>query len=514
MLSGRAEALELSYPPIASSSQSIMEEGFREFAESLVQNIDEVFFWRDGVTLTPYFVSHSFERIFDRPCSSAYLEPSSWIEAIHPDDREEAIQHFKRASASAETQVEYRIVRPNGEVRWLWVRTFPAPGAGSSRTLIGIAQDCTERVKAEETQAFLAAIVQSSDDSIIGTDLDGRVVSWNHGAEKLFGYSAEETIGNEVTLLFAPGSRGDCWSVLEKIRRKEPIERFESVRFAKGGKAIDVSVFLSPIQNKSGQLLGVSAIYRDITQQKVASAQLLKAKDAAEVANRAKSEFLANMSHEIRTPMNGVLGMAEVLLETDLSDEQREYVDIVQYSAQGLLEIINNILDFSKLDAKKLELEQRQFHPEDVVDTILHEMGVQAKKKDLVLTANVAPDIPSVLVGDPVRLRQILSNLIGNAIKFTRAGGVDVSVSQVSTGLLHVSVTDTGIGIASEKQAMIFDAFTQVDGSVRREVGGNGLGLTIVSRLVQMMGGRIWVDSDGSSGSVFHFTAQFGVALT
>ncbi|MEI9812303.1 MAG: histidine kinase dimerization/phospho-acceptor domain-containing protein [Acidobacteriota bacterium] len=204
----------------------------------------------------------------------------------------------------------------------------------------------------EDTQEFLAAIVRGSEEGIMGSDWDGRIVSWNHGAEKLFGYTAEEAIGQFATLVVPVDQRPSCWKMLDRARGGEQIERYETVRVAKGGKLIDVSVILSAVKNRAGKGVGVSAIYRDISDHKRASAELLRAKETAEETSRMKSEFLANMSHEIRTPMNGVIGMSEVLLDTDLTAEQREYVEIVQYSAKSLLSIINDILDFSKIEAR------------------------------------------------------------------------------------------------------------------------------------------------------------------
>jgi PAS domain S-box-containing protein len=243
--------------------------------------------------LIPYFVSHAYEKIWGRSCASVYAAPSSWIESIHPEDRDRALHEFEHASLSGQTQIEYRILRNDGDVRWIWTRTFPVRDTnGDLKRLIGIAQDCTERKHAEETRAFLASIVESSDDSIIGSNLDGTIQSWNHGAQRLFGYTPAETIGECISMLFLPSQETDQVKTREKIRRSERIERFESVRVAKSGTPVDVSVIISPVKDRSGQLIGVSGIYRDITRRKAADANLLKAKEAAEAANEAKNEFL------------------------------------------------------------------------------------------------------------------------------------------------------------------------------------------------------------------------------
>jgi PAS domain S-box-containing protein len=302
----------------------------------------------------------------------------------------------------------------------------------------------------------------------------------------------------------------------EILRSGQPMLDKEEKETWPDGRTTWAATTKMPLYNGAGQIIGTFGISRDVTERKQAGEALRAAKEAAEAASRAKSIFLANMSHEIRTPMNAILGMTELVLESPLSPQQREFLQAVQESGEALLTVINDILDFSKIEAGKLSLDAAPFDLAENLGDTMKSLAVRAHGKGLELAYHFRPGVPTAVVGDRVRLRQIIVNLVGNAIKFTDRGEVvlDVALESQADGEveLHFAVADTGIGIPEEKRAVIFDAFEQADNTTTRRFGGTGLGLAIAARLSALMGGRIWVESEVGRGSSFHFTARFALA--
>ena len=402
--------------------------------------------------------------------------------------------------------------------------------AGYARMLLGRSQRI-ERLIVQRTAELkemnekysvehflLNTLMEYSPDFVFFKDSDSRFMRVCDTLAKHLGYEdPSEAIGKSDSDVFDHELASKYLADERRIMASgNPILAQEEEQYDQSGNRIWVSTTKAPLRTSDGEIVGVFGIARDITLRKLAEQHSAAAKEAAEAANQAKSEFLANMSHEIRTPMNAVIGMTELALESDVGETAREYLKVVSESAESLLSIINQILDFSKIEAGKLELEQIDFDIRRELGATLKTLGYRAHEKQLELAWRIDPDIPRTLVGDSTRLRQILVNLIGNAIKFTDKGEIIVSVGIESmTGdqiTLKTSVKDTGVGIPEEKHEDIFSAFEQADMSTTRQYGGTGLGLAITRRIAEAMGGGIWVESKVGQGSDFQFTSKLRVA--
>ena len=595
----------------------------------------------DGVILS---WNRGAERLYGYRAEEAVGQP---LAMLVPEERCSAFDEIYRLLAQGHTvdQVEGTGLRRDGTLVAISLTACPLRnGEGRITSGAAIVRDISARKSAESTQSLLAAIVESSDDAIISTNLGGEILSWNKAAQRTYGYESREVVGKNVSLLFPPDRLHELHSHLGRIAGGGRVTHMETVRLAKDGTPIEVSQNVSPVADGAGRVIAISSTARDVREQNHAlevlrqseerfrsafesaplgmflsgrldgrflrvnstfcellgyaadellqrtwmdithpddlaaslaveeqlvadgtvcpelekryvhkqggfipvrlrfsliaaspgapayyvahvedvtepkriARELKRAKEEAEAANTAKSEFLANMSHEIRTPMNGIIGMTAIALETDLSADQREYLTAVRSSADALLVIINDILDFSRIEAGALTIQPFEFNLEDEVGRAIKVLSLAADQKGLELSCFVSPQLPATIFADPARLSQVIINLVGNAVKFTATGEVRVSLElepgTASPVTLHCSIADTGIGIPLEKQQAVFDPFTQADSSITRKYGGSGLGLPICVRLIALMGGKLWLESEAGRGATFHFTIPVGTA--
>lgn len=359
-----------------------------------------------------------------------------------------------------------------------------------------------------EAQAYLAAIIESSDDAIISKDLNGFITSWNKSAERIFGYKAEEIIGRHITLIIPTERLAEEDHIISKLRAGERIEHFETIRRHKDGHLLPISLTVSPIRDGSGKVIGASKVSRDISER-------VEAERLVREMSLKKDEFLANMSHELRTPMNAVIGLANLLMASDsLSERDRKFVETLKISADNLMELINDLLDFAKIEAGTMELEQAEFDLAEQVEKAISVINVKAREKGLNLYVNYAPTLHRYYIGDSLRVHQILMNLLSNAVKFTDNGTIEMTVSGTpgdgeDQTRVAFAVRDTGIGIPAEKLDTIFEKFVQADSSITRRYGGSGLGLAITKALAEQMGGSISVMSEYGVGTTFTVTIPF-----
>lgn len=621
------------------------EQQFRELAE----NIPEVFFVYETNPPRMKYISPAYDVIWGRSREELTRNPGAWIDAIHPEDRQQTGKFYEQSLAGVASEFEYRLTRPDGSMRHIRTRTRPvSDGVGRQTRIVGLAEDITRQRATEEdarnSEAKVRLLLDSTAEAIYAIDLNGNCTLCNPACVRMLGYEGPANLlGKNMHSLIhhsrrdgSPYPREQCriytaflkgegshvddevlwrrdgvsfpaeyWSYpmskdgevvgaviafLDISERKEAEEKrrqnselfqnafdlsgtgmaltatdgsvlranralcdllgysrdellrmklaevtataadldvsmkaadrllsreAENVQFEKryrhrSGKILLCETSVSLVKDAGGHPLFFIAHITDIGARKETEAQLQRAKAAAEEASRLKSEFLANMSHEIRTPMNGIIGMTELALDTQLTPEQAEYLHLVKSSADSLLTIINDILDFSKLGAGKIVLEPLVFDIRRVLEAAAKPVALRAEEKGVDFILDVDPAVPQMVVSDAVRLRQVLNNLVGNALKFTERGEIHVRVELISEAtervMLGFSVRDTGVGISPEKHSAIFGAFTQADSSTTRKYGGTGLGLAITKELIELMGGRLSVESEIGTGSIFRFT--------
>lgn len=460
-------------------------------------------------------IKKSFEEIKGK--TDLELFPKELAEKYRQDDQK--VLATKRTFEDIEVHP-----KPGGGKMYVQVmKSAIADAKGEPMGIQCLFWDVTESKRAEvdlrESETRIRAVFEAAMDSIIFTDEDGRIVEFNKASEQTFGYDRKEVIGKDMAEVFVPPEarqrhRQNLAGYADARKMGSMLGRaLETPLLKKNGESFLAELAMQPIPLQGEA--GFAVFVRDITRQKQEEEALRQAKDAAEAASRSKGAFVANMSHEIRTPMNAIIGMTEYVLDTDVTTEQREYLDMVLDSGNSLLGLLNDILDVSKIEAGKLDLDNVQFPLRQWLKHSVRSQVFRADKKNIDFEYNVATDTPDRVIGDPHRLRQILVNLVGNAIKFTERGGITIDVRPESQSqelaTVRFEVKDTGIGIPEEKCRSIFKEFEQAETTTRRQHGGTGLGLAICRRLVALMNGQIGVESEVGRGSTFHFTVEFGI---
>jgi PAS domain S-box-containing protein len=487
--------------------------GARDFLKSITENAVE------GITATDVhgritYFSPSAETMFGYKAAEVIGQPMA---KYYRGGIAEARALAQRLYAE-ETVKGYNTVIRKRDGTWIDVSTSTSllrSADGAVVGTLGIISDITERKQTEETLRAMQFSIDRAADVIFWVDRAARFLYVNDAACRLLEYSREEMLTLTVYDI-SPALTPEKWQARWDALKPQGYIVIESCFRTKHGRMVPVEVSVNHLVFH-GREYHCSHV-RDITERKQAESALQQAKDAAEAANDAKSLFLATMSHEIRTPMNGVIGMTDLLLETVLTPEQRDYAETVRSSATSLLAIINDILDFSKIEAGKLTLETHPFSLRGLLDERLKPLALRAKEQGLDFVYEVVPHLPDTLLGDAGRFGQIVVNLVGNALKFTREGSIAIRVGaqmqEEDRVEVQVAVRDTGIGIAAEQQQKMFEVFTQADSSMTRQVGGTGLGLAISRQLAQLMHGEIWVESAIGQGSTFYCTVQFGCDRT
>lgn len=508
---------------VAADALQESEERYRQ----LVDNLQNVVVYQitgdtDGTRRFTY-VSRAVERLNETTAEEVLADPGIIYRQILPEyhaplktREEEAIKN----TTGFKIEVQSRL--PSGRIRWFEFTSTPRRRSDGLLVWDAVELDITDRKQVEQALAeseerFRSVMETIPSIAVQGYLLDGTVTFWNHASERLYGYPAEEALGaNLLDLIIPPDMKSAVSEAIQQmIETGQPIPAGELSLKCKDGS--HVPVFSShALVTSFGRPPELFCLDVDLTEQKQIEEELVHAKVAAEAANTAKSEFLANMSHEIRTPMNGVIGNAQLLRFTRLTEQQEKFLGYIEADANNLISVINDVLDISKIEAGKIEIEQTAFNLHNCISDLLKPLSPRANAKGLILRAAISKEIPNTLAGDQLLLKQILRNLVGNAIKFTEKGTIQIRIELLERSgeqiRLSFSVADTGIGIKPEALETIFAPFSQADASVTRKFGGTGLGLSICRRLVGMMGGDITVESQAGTGSTFHVSLPFQVS--
>jgi len=497
--------------------------------KSIIENIQDVYYRRD-LNDRLLIVSPSGAELLGYDSVDEMLNKN--IDDIFKTDEEERRRFKAELDKHGKVyQYELNIRKKDGSIITVKTNTqFYYDKKGNRIGVEGIFTDITAQKQTEAVLLRQLQALQQSIDGICMVDLDGTIQFVNKAWAEMHGYTVQEVLGANIRIFHTEAQHQDDVLPFNDQVLKKGGYKGEVGHRRKDGSTFPAHMSVTLLRQANGEPTGFVGIARDITEEKRARESLFRAKQIAEEATKAKSQFLANMSHEIRTPLNAIIGMNELLLETQLDEEQRDYTKTVQLSAETLLSVVNDILDFSKVEAGKLSIETLDFSMRAMVDSVLQMLQPKAKDKGLKLMLDYDNEIPDSLRGDPTRLQQILINLVNNAIKFTEAGWVRLSVHKMSGQLsekvsVRFAVRDTGIGVSPEKQQTIFHSFSQADNSITRKFGGTGLGLSICQQLVQLMGGKLEVQSPspvfgmgpakappsniGGQGAVFWFTLDF-----
>lgn len=490
-LQEKAQTLELEI-----ASRKRIERELADFVENALEGLHKVgpdgkILWANRAELA--LLGYSADEYIGRPIADFHIDEPVIQDILKKLTTGKEIYNYPARLRCKDGSVKHVLIHSNGYYengQLVYTRCYT--------------RDVSDSVLADRERALLASIIGSSEDAIISKNLDGTITSWNRAAEQLFGYSADEMIGRSIQTLIPENRLEEEIEIISKIGRGEHIRHFQTLRRRKDGSLVDISLAISPIMDSEGRITGASKVARDITEQVQMLKDLEKANLEAEKANKAKSAFLANMSHELRTPMTAVLGFAEILRAESNEPGYIDKVDSISRNGKYLLALLDDILDLSKIEAGRLGISKQSVDVPKAIDDVRSLMDVRAADEGVPLVFEWQTEVPKQITADRVRLRQVLVNLISNAIKFTDRGEVRVCVSlDQEKSLLSFAISDTGIGMTPDQLERIFHPFTQASPATAQRFGGTGLGLTISKRLVDVMGGTIRVESQAGQGSCF-----------